>query len=120
RATTPHADRFVVGPPGAWLVARTRVARGFKPRPDDRVTADEPVVRRVVAVPGVLAEQVADRGGVVGGPGSDVPVEPGLDVVVRHAGNTSSARSMRARTRSRPRATSVSNSGGVAVRPVTA
>ena len=67
--------------------------------------------------------------GVVGLPGCGVAVEPGLDLLVGHAGcgiRTASfdrvegrvAASSRSSARSLPSATSVSNRGGVAVRPV--
>src|SRR3712207_7012799 len=63
-------------PPRSTLFPYTTLFRSA----DDRVAPPDRLVCRVVAVLGVVAEQLADRRGVVGPPGLDVAVQPALDV----------------------------------------
>ena len=63
-------ENVVVGLPGAGLVGV------LQPRGDERRPPDERLVERVVGVPDIRAEQVADGDRIVESPGVDIALEP--------------------------------------------
>src|SRR5665811_231100 len=69
---------------GAGRVAPARAARWIDPTQDDRGAAANRLVPRVIAILGSLAEQVRDRIGIVGDPGGNIAIEPGLNGRMRH------------------------------------
>jgi hypothetical protein len=90
-ARDPAGQRLVATLVGPWWILVADPGR------NDRRTTPQRLVPRVIAIGRILAEQLADRVGVVALPGMRVSVQPGCDALPLQAHQPSSVTTVRRR-----------------------